>query len=53
MTALPEWVKDQQAVRKAEESAATAYDDWARHYAYMGSSDPAAVCTCTTCQAAA
>jgi hypothetical protein len=53
MTATtPEWVTDQLAVREAEAMQRTAYDDWAAHYAYMGSSDPAAVCPCSTCQAA-
>ena len=48
---LPGWVQDQIAVREAEDMAARrkAYDDWARHYAYMGSSDPDARCPCTQC----
>jgi hypothetical protein len=52
MTAsLPEWVTDQIAVREAEEMAdrRTAYDEWAAHYAYTGSSDPEARCTCAAC----
>ena len=38
MPKLPEWVKDQQAVREAEDMAARrkAYDDCARAYADSG-----------------
>jgi len=52
---LPQWVQDQIAVREAEEVAArrAAYDGWAAHYAYTGSSDPDARCSCTACNAGA
>ena len=48
---LPDWVKDQQAVREADEITArrAAYDEWAAHYAYMASSDPDARCSCAAC----
>jgi hypothetical protein len=38
MDKLPDWVRDQQAVREAEEAVARreAYDGWGRQYADCG-----------------